>query len=115
MTQRVLVTAGASGIGREIVRAFAAQGAKVFVCDIDGPGLDSLAKEIPGLKSKDGFVPESYCPIPISASTPESFFGKQPVLKRPNSGELIDDYGSCGETPVGQDRRAPQDLRRPCL
>jgi NADP-dependent 3-hydroxy acid dehydrogenase YdfG len=48
MTQRVLVTAGATGIGREIVRAFAAQGAKVFVCDIDGPGLDSLAKEIPG-------------------------------------------------------------------
>jgi NAD(P)-dependent dehydrogenase (short-subunit alcohol dehydrogenase family) len=52
MTQRVLVTAGASGIGREIVRAFAAQGAKVFVCDIDGPGLDSLAKEIPGLATK---------------------------------------------------------------
>jgi NAD(P)-dependent dehydrogenase (short-subunit alcohol dehydrogenase family) len=28
MNQRVLVTAGASGIGLEIVRAFAAQGAK---------------------------------------------------------------------------------------
>jgi NAD(P)-dependent dehydrogenase (short-subunit alcohol dehydrogenase family) len=52
MTQRVLVTAGASGIGREIVRAFAAQGAKVFVCDIDGAGLDSLAKEIPGSATK---------------------------------------------------------------
>jgi NAD(P)-dependent dehydrogenase (short-subunit alcohol dehydrogenase family) len=52
MTQRVLVTAGASGIGREIVRAFAAQGAKVFVCDIDGRGLDSLAEEIPGLVTK---------------------------------------------------------------
>ena len=52
MTQRVLVTAGASGIGQEIVRAFAAQGAKVFVCDIDGAGLDSLAKEIPGLATK---------------------------------------------------------------
>ncbi len=49
MTQRVLVTAGASGIGREIVRAFAAQGAKVFVCDIDAKGLDNLAQEIPGL------------------------------------------------------------------
>lgn len=50
--QRVLVTAGAAGIGREIVRAFAAQGAKVFVCDIDGPGLDKLAQEIPGLVTK---------------------------------------------------------------
>jgi NAD(P)-dependent dehydrogenase (short-subunit alcohol dehydrogenase family) len=32
--QRVLVTAGAAGIGREIARAFAANGAKVFVCDV---------------------------------------------------------------------------------
>jgi NAD(P)-dependent dehydrogenase (short-subunit alcohol dehydrogenase family) len=31
MNQRVLVTAGASGIGLEIARAFAAQGAKIFV------------------------------------------------------------------------------------
>lgn len=49
MDQRVLVTAGASGIGREIVRAFAAQGARVFVCDIDTTGLDRLAHEIPGI------------------------------------------------------------------
>jgi len=38
--QRVIVTAGAAGIGREIARAFAANGAKVFVCDIDGKALD---------------------------------------------------------------------------
>jgi len=47
--QNVLVTAGASGIGREIARAFAASGARVFVCDIDRAGLDALAAEIPGL------------------------------------------------------------------
>jgi NAD(P)-dependent dehydrogenase (short-subunit alcohol dehydrogenase family) len=51
MTQRVLVTAGAAGIGREIVRAFAAHGAKVFVCDLDVKGLDNLAQEIPGLST----------------------------------------------------------------
>ena len=49
MVQRVLVTAGASGIGREIARAFAASGATVCVCDIDQEGLDRLAQEIPGL------------------------------------------------------------------
>ena len=49
MTQRVLVTAGASGIGREIARAFSANGAKVFVCDIDSNALDALAKEVDGL------------------------------------------------------------------
>jgi NAD(P)-dependent dehydrogenase (short-subunit alcohol dehydrogenase family) len=50
--QRVLVTAGASGIGRETVRAFAAKGAKIYVCDIDGKALDALAKELPGLIAK---------------------------------------------------------------
>ncbi len=47
--QRVLITAGATGIGREFARAFAANGAKVFVCDIDAPSLDQLARENPGL------------------------------------------------------------------
>jgi NAD(P)-dependent dehydrogenase (short-subunit alcohol dehydrogenase family) len=45
MRQRVLVTAGASGIGREIVRAFAANGAAVFTCDIDSVALALLQQE----------------------------------------------------------------------
>jgi NAD(P)-dependent dehydrogenase (short-subunit alcohol dehydrogenase family) len=49
MAQRVLVTAGASGIGREIARAFAAAGAKLFVCDIDAKALEALKAELPGL------------------------------------------------------------------
>jgi NAD(P)-dependent dehydrogenase (short-subunit alcohol dehydrogenase family) len=52
MPQRVLITAGAAGIGREFARAFAANGAKVFVCDIDDKSLAALAKEIPGLVAK---------------------------------------------------------------
>jgi NAD(P)-dependent dehydrogenase (short-subunit alcohol dehydrogenase family) len=51
MAQRVLVTAGASGIGKEIARAYAAIGAKVCVCDINANALDAAAKEIPGLKT----------------------------------------------------------------
>jgi len=50
-SQRVLVTAGAAGIGREIVRAFAAAGAAVFVCDIDPKGLGVLAGEVAGVKT----------------------------------------------------------------
>ena len=68
------------------------------------------AKEIPGLVSKDGGVFESICPMQIRASTPESLLGEQPVLNLPNSGELIDYYGPCGETPVGQDQ---PDSQRP--
>ena len=46
MTQRVLITAGAAGIGREFVRAFSANGAKVFVCDINDKALADIRKEI---------------------------------------------------------------------
>ena len=49
MAQRVLVTAGASGIGKEMARAFVASGATVCVCDIDTTALQTAAKEIPGL------------------------------------------------------------------
>ena len=50
-SQRVLVTAGASGIGREMVRAFAAGGATVFTCDIDRAALGALASELPDVRS----------------------------------------------------------------
>ena len=43
MTQRVLVTAGASGIGLAIAEAFAADGARVHVADIDPDAIDRLA------------------------------------------------------------------------
>lgn len=43
--QRVLVTAGASGIGREIARGFAANGAQVFVVDVNAEGLAALTRE----------------------------------------------------------------------
>jgi NAD(P)-dependent dehydrogenase (short-subunit alcohol dehydrogenase family) len=47
--QRVLITAGATGIGREFARAFAAQGAKVFTCDIDTQALAALERELTGV------------------------------------------------------------------
>ena len=44
---RVLVTAGAAGIGLEIARAFLREGAKVHVCDVDDGALGALAKNHP--------------------------------------------------------------------
>ena len=52
MPQKVLITAGAAGIGREFARAFAKTGAKVFICDIDDKGLADMAREIPGLVAR---------------------------------------------------------------
>jgi NAD(P)-dependent dehydrogenase (short-subunit alcohol dehydrogenase family) len=44
---RVLVTAGASGIGQAISDTFAAAGARIYVCDIDTDALDAFARERP--------------------------------------------------------------------
>ncbi len=46
---RVLITAGASGIGLEIARAFLREGARVHVCDADRAALDALASKDPQL------------------------------------------------------------------
>ena len=40
--QRVLVTAGGSGIGLAMASAFAATGAKVWVTDVDGAALQTV-------------------------------------------------------------------------
>jgi NAD(P)-dependent dehydrogenase (short-subunit alcohol dehydrogenase family) len=44
---RVLITAGAAGIGRAFAQTFVEAGAKVFVCDIDTSALDVMKLELP--------------------------------------------------------------------
>jgi NAD(P)-dependent dehydrogenase (short-subunit alcohol dehydrogenase family) len=47
--KRVLITAGAGGIGMALARAFHANGARVYICDIDDAALARAAAELPGL------------------------------------------------------------------
>jgi NAD(P)-dependent dehydrogenase (short-subunit alcohol dehydrogenase family) len=49
---KVLVTAGASGIGLAIARAFHARGSQVYICDIDEAGMARAASEMPGLLTR---------------------------------------------------------------
>lgn len=46
---RVLVTAGAGGVGAAIARAFHAAGSRVHVCDVDRSALDRLRSQAPGI------------------------------------------------------------------
>ncbi|MES2610052.1 MAG: SDR family oxidoreductase [Pseudomonadota bacterium] len=46
---RVLVTAGANGIGAAVARAFSEAGARVHVCDIDRSAVDRLVTAVPGI------------------------------------------------------------------
>jgi NAD(P)-dependent dehydrogenase (short-subunit alcohol dehydrogenase family) len=50
--QKVLVTAGASGIGREMARVFSAAGASVAVIDVDATGLLALHNEFPQIHTE---------------------------------------------------------------
>jgi NAD(P)-dependent dehydrogenase (short-subunit alcohol dehydrogenase family) len=46
---RVLVTAGAGGIGAAIARAFHEAGSRVHVCDVDRSAIDRLTSKVPGI------------------------------------------------------------------
>ena len=47
---KVLITAGASGIGLVMARGFMQAGARVFVCDVNGAALAQAQHELPGLQ-----------------------------------------------------------------
>lgn len=49
--QKVLITAGASGIGRAIASAFHTRGASLYVCDIDESALAALQAALPGIQT----------------------------------------------------------------
>ena len=48
--QRVIVTAGAAGIGRAIAERFVRDGHRVHVCDIDGTAVARALAAVPGLR-----------------------------------------------------------------
>ena len=56
--RRVLITAGASGIGLEMARAFSEVGYRVMVCDINTSALAEAKKELPDLITTEANVSE---------------------------------------------------------
>lgn len=49
--KRVVVTAGANGIGRVIAEGFLAAGARVHVCDVDPAAVELVAREVPAISA----------------------------------------------------------------
>ena len=70
----VVVTGGASGIGRAMAQRFHAEGArKVIVADLDGPGAEAVAKDIGGWGTAIDVASEDQ--IASLIETTESEFG----------------------------------------
>jgi NAD(P)-dependent dehydrogenase (short-subunit alcohol dehydrogenase family) len=49
--KRVLITAGAGGIGRAMTDVFRAAGARVHICDVDRAAIDETVTSFPGVTS----------------------------------------------------------------
>lgn len=101
---RVLVTAGAGGIGLEIARAFAAEGARVHVCDVDTKALRALGKSDPK-------ITRSECDVSDRKQVANLF--KEALAALKGLDVLVNNAGIAG--PTGKvDEIAPEDWDR-CL
>jgi len=76
---RVLVTAGASGIGAVIASAFAETGASIHICDIDDAALRAFKKNLPSCQATKADVADEEQVAAIFASQ-HAYFGGLDVL-----------------------------------
>jgi hypothetical protein len=69
---------------------------------------NALAED--GIILKQEAAPDSYCHEKFRAMRPGTLDTDDPTLKSSGSGDVIDYYGSCDESPVGQDQIHEQEL-----
>ena len=101
---RVLVTAGANGIGLAIARAFADEGAKVHICDVDTAALAAL-------KVSDPVITQSICDVSDRAAVKTMFADATRTLG--GLDVLVNNAGVAGPT-AKVDEMNPEDWDR-CL
>ncbi len=101
---RVLVTAGANGIGLAIARAFASEDAKVHVCDVDTAALSAL-------RHSDPLLTQTACDVSHRAAVNRLFSSTISALG--GLDVLVNNAGVAGPTSKVEDMN-PEDWER-CL
>ncbi|MGM4929405.1 SDR family oxidoreductase [Tardiphaga sp. 619_E2_N8_5] len=86
---RVIVTAGANGIGLAIARAFAGEGARVHVCDVDQAALAALT-------ASDPTIIQTHCDVADRASVQRLF--DEATAKLGGLDVLVNNAGVAGPT-----------------
>jgi hypothetical protein len=71
-------------------------------------GVGSYAGAADGVLYSQELAPGNYCHMKFPAISEESINSNKPVLKDPGSGDVIDFYGPCDESPTGKDQVAAQ-------
>jgi D-xylose 1-dehydrogenase len=108
----VFVTGGASGIGEQIVRAFAAQGSKIGFVDIDTERGGALADELDGEGSTIRFEP---CDLRDIDALKRAFAALEaalgPAMVLVNNAARDDRHDWQGVTPDYYDERIATNLR----
>ncbi|CAN5377164.1 SDR family oxidoreductase [soil metagenome] len=101
---RVLVTAGANGIGLSIARAFAGEGARVHICDVDTSAMAALGKSEPA-------ITQTPCDVSDRAAVKRLFV--EATAKLGGLDVLVNNAGVAGPTSKVEDMN-PEDWDR-CL
>lgn len=84
--QRVLITAGANGIGLAMAEKFHAAGARVFVCDIDKLALERLADKLPGVTAQFCDLSQHATIAPMVAAAVEALGGLDVLINNAGVG-----------------------------
>jgi hypothetical protein len=64
-----------------------------------------------GVLLKEEFAPGSYCHQKFPAIRPSNIDSAHPTLKDSDTGDVIDYYGPCDESPLGQDQIRTQKMQ----
>jgi hypothetical protein len=73
--------------------------------------VNTAIAEDNGIISKQEFTPGSYCHEKFRAIRPSTLDTDNPTLKSSDTGDVIDYYGPCDETPLGQDQIRTQRMQ----
>ena len=68
----------------------------------------SIARAADGVLLKEDSVSTSYCHMKFPAIRPSTLGDRQPELKDSTTGDIVDFYGSCDESPVSKDQVVSQ-------
>ena len=101
--RRAVVSGGASGIGRAVVRRLAAEGARVAVLDVDGSGARAVAGEVGGLAVAADVSDEGAVEAAIAEAV--SAFGGLDVVVPNAAVQLLDEEGPAHELAASTWRR----------